>query len=128
MGAAAFKPGKADGHTEFIGSKESCNDPGCTGFETITCKDHLPMGQVFANPVGSFEQGDARRLDVCLQFGKNCGAPAAQAYCERRNYKRLVYFEADEPGGGGGKTITLGSREKCNGAHCTAFNIITCAN
>lgn len=127
MGAADFKPAKADGHTEFIGSKESCNDPGCTGFEYITCRDHLPMGQVYANPVGSLGDG-GRRLDVCLQFGKNCGEPAAQAFCEKRSYRRWVYFEADEPGGGGGKTITLGSREKCDGPHCTAFNVITCAD
>lgn len=128
MGASAFKPGNAGGRTEFIGSNESCNDPGCTGFESITCRDHLPHDEVFANPVGSARQGDERRLDVCLQYGSNCGAPVAQEYCRRLNFRRWVYWEAAPPGEGGGKTITLGSKEKCNGGHCAAMNIITCAN
>lgn len=128
MGASNFKPGKADGRTEFIGSNESCNDPGCMGFESITCRDHLPKEQVFANPPGSIQSGDARRLDVCLQYAKNCGAPVAQAFCERKNFRRWVYWEAAPPGEGGGKTITIGSREKCDGGHCAGMNVITCAN
>ena len=126
-GTADFKAGRAQGRTAFLGSKENCNDPGCTGFESLTCRGKLSSGvqgrkQVFANPIVSTE----RRLDFCLEFGKNCGAPVAEAFCKAEGFSRWVYFEGDEPGDPAKRTITLGSKQKCNGEGCVAMNIITC--
>lgn len=120
-GVRDFQQAKAPNGTRFIGSKDSCSGSGCIGFASITCRDKLPQhtGR-FANPIGDFAK--KRRLDVCREFGKNCGAPVAAAYCKQKGFDTWVYWEANPSDSG---TITIGSKQTCDKG-CAAMDLITC--
>lgn len=66
------------------------------------------------------------RLDWCLNFGYNCGKPAALAFCHRRRFEDATAFEA-ELVGRSAQTRLMGSDQVCNGDFCTAFAFITCS-
>lgn len=66
------------------------------------------------------------RLDWCLNWGKECGRPAALEFCHRRRYADVVVFRAEKVGKSA-PTRTMGSKQVCNGYDfCTAFAYITC--
>src|SRR5688572_30789441 len=51
--ARDFRHERADGHTRFIGSPDSCRDKGCAGFAYITCTGLMsdnPNFREFKNP------------------------------------------------------------------------------
>jgi hypothetical protein len=68
----------------------------------------------------------APRVDWCLNWGRDCGRPAANAFCRRKGYDRAKSFRKDPSV----KTTTLvqGARRTCNGRarHCDAFKRIRC--
>lgn len=67
------------------------------------------------------------RLDWCLGLGKDCGQPAAKAYCNWRRFEDVVVFRA-EVVGKSAATRTIGTKETCsNHVGCTAFAYITCS-
>jgi hypothetical protein len=86
----------------------------------LRCAGAAPSCDVhFANPM-SFN----RRLDVCREFGKSCGDPAALTFCQHQGYGRLVGFErADDIG----DTRTIGDGKLCDGKGCDGFARISCA-
>jgi hypothetical protein len=118
-----FRAEKAGGHTRFIGSNESCNDPGCLGFSYITCTGSIsanPAFREFANPAyGGF------RLDRCREWGVNCGAPVATAFCQQNGYSSFKYFRTDA-GPSGVPTKLIGTNQVCNQSFCRGFQIIVC--
>lgn len=65
------------------------------------------------------------RLDWCLNWGYNCGKPAALAFCHRRRFEEATAFEA-EVVGRSAQTRVMGNDQVCNGDSCTAFSYITC--
>ena len=66
------------------------------------------------------------RLDWCLNWGTDCGKPAALAFCNRRRYADVVVFRAEKVGGSE-PTRLIGSNQVCSGHDfCTAFAYITC--
>ncbi len=70
------------------------------------------------------------RLDRCLTWGANCGAPAAQAFCHRWRFEDAAAF-APEHVGRSARTRLIsadqsGSDQTCDGDACTAFRYITC--
>ena len=66
------------------------------------------------------------RLDWCFTWGRDCGRPAALAFCHRKRFADVAVFRAEKVGKSA-PTRTFGSNQVCNGHDfCTAFAYITC--
>jgi hypothetical protein len=118
--AKDFRAEKAGGPTRFIGSTDSCRDGGCVGFSHITCSGAVSRDVQFPNP-----SWKGKRLDRCREFGTNCGAPVADAFCKSKGFRTYQYFRTDAQGSGAA-TQTIGTNQVCNKSFCRGFQIITC--
>ena len=65
---------------------------------------------------------DGQRLDSCLTGERDCGKPAADAFCQAQGYENAILFQR-EPGI---LTRRLHSTERCEGAACMSFRQIKC--
>ena len=110
--------------TRVAGTDQVCNQPWCTGFDYITCFGPLPHDQVFAPPAWPLEE-PKYRLDWCLNWERDCGKPAADAFCRANGFLEAIFYEADS-GVGTQPTILIGTNQICKEKFCTAFQIITC--
>lgn len=63
------------------------------------------------------------KLDWCLTWGRNCGRPAADAYCRRRGHPFSTGF-AKRNNVPPTRIITTG--QICNGGFCDSFRYIRC--
>jgi hypothetical protein len=63
------------------------------------------------------------RLDWCLNWGTDCGKPAADNFCKRRRYTGARDFA---PAPGIGRTRVSGNNQLCTGSFCVGFAHITC--
>jgi hypothetical protein len=74
--------------------------------------------QVFAAPTIN---GTA--VDLCLNWGTGCGAPAADEFCRRQGFSASTEHtvQNDAP-----PTLVLGDNLVCDGAFCDRFSAITC--
>jgi hypothetical protein len=71
-------------------------------------------------------QPDGYGIDQCLANGERCGAPAARAYCEAREFKTASAFRRVDPDEVTG-AIPASTGNKCSGRACTNdFVAITC--
>lgn len=63
-------------------------------------------------------------VDVCLNWGVSCGAPAADEFCRRQGFVRSAGFtvQNDAP-----PTLVLGDNAVCNEPACDRFAAITCS-
>ena len=61
-------------------------------------------------------------LDWCVNWGVNCGSPAADNYCRSQGYARSIGFSTYAPG----RTYVLGDRRTCDNNTCGAFMHIDC--
>jgi hypothetical protein len=103
--------------TRLIGSNEVCSGQDfCTAFAYITCESPIPSERVFASPVWN-----GHRLDVCLQWGANCGKPAADAFCRKNGFSESLHAESDAEAGRG-TTRVIGTGQVCSGSFCRGFN------
>lgn len=66
------------------------------------------------------------RVDVCLNWGADCGKPAADVFCRRNGFPAAESFEIAENIGAARPTITLGDQRICNHPDCDGFKSITC--
>jgi len=78
--------------------------------------------QTFAYPVY-----DLYRLNYCLNWGRDCGAPAADAWCRKQGFGKATDFALDENIGSIFPTIVLGETRVCAQFVCDGFAEITCA-
>ena len=62
-------------------------------------------------------------LDVCREFGSNCGKPAADAFCHSRGYRTASKFEIHPSVG---HTATFSEHRICDGPVCGGFWWIDC--
>jgi len=117
-----FDPEKVgrSARTRLIGSGQTCDGDFCTGFLQITCAGRIPNERVFANP-----ENNGHRLDVCRDWGANCGKPAADAFCAARGFRGSLHHTAD-PEPGRSSTRVIGSGQVCTGSFCTGFQQIIC--
>ena len=106
--------------TRLIGSNEVCNGPGCTAFAYITCTRPIERNRVFANPTWK-----GYRLDVCLQWGTNCGKPAADAYCKTKGFSGSLDATWDLESGYAA-TRLIGTDQICDASFCRGFQQIIC--
>jgi hypothetical protein len=71
-------------------------------------------------------QPDGYGIDQCLANGERCGAPAARAYCEAREFKSASAFRRVDPDEVTG-AIPASTGSKCSGRACTNdYVAITC--
>ena len=66
------------------------------------------------------------RVDWCLQWGAQCGEPAASAFCQQMGYDRASGWSIAQNIGAQGPTVVLGSGALCAQAGCDGFSSVTC--
>jgi hypothetical protein len=122
-GARAFQAEPNIGRsspTRLMGSNQVCNQDFCTGFQYIACYGPIPSERVFANPVWN-----GHRLDVCLNWAKDCGKPPADKFCQSKGYSSAFHFVTD-PEPGYASTRLIGTNQICSEKFCTGFQMIVC--
>jgi len=70
-------------------------------------------------------QADGYGVDQCLAKGDKCGAPAARAYCQSRDFAQATSFRRVDPDEITG-SVPKASSEKCGHAGCNEYVAITC--
>src|SRR5262249_98509 len=75
----------------------------------------------FSNP-----RYEGYRLDWWLDWGKNCGPQAAQAFCQQHQYTLAIDWTIAEYIGATSPTKVIGSGEVCGQDFCSGFSSITC--
>lgn len=68
------------------------------------------------------------RVDWCMNWGANCGGPAASAFCQRMGYSHATAWTQAPNIGGYSPTLVLGDGAVCNQPGCSGFDSITCAS
>jgi len=68
---------------------------------------------------------DGYGVDQCLAKGDKCGAHAARAYCQSRDFAQATAFRRVDPDEITGSVPKSGS-EKCGPAGCSEYVAITC--
>ncbi len=90
----------------------------------------IPTGVTAQEVTRTFEQPTINgvRVDWCKHLASQCGAPAADLYCQEQGYQRAVRFLID-PGIGafGVPTVFFGDGRICRSPICSGFIAITCA-
>ncbi len=67
------------------------------------------------------------RLDWCLEWGSQCGKPAADAWCKAKGYGAGAYsFKIAPHIGSRTPTILFTSEEICDQDFCDGFSKIVC--
>jgi hypothetical protein len=70
-------------------------------------------------------QSDGYGIDQCLARSEKCGAPAAQAYCQSREFAQATSYrrvDPDEVTGSVPKSVSA----NCGRGGCNEFVAITC--
>lgn len=106
--------------TMTVGNNAICDPRShvCDSFSQITCQDAI-VTIVQPKRLGY-------RLDWCRVFEGQCGAPAAQQYCQSLGYSGLHAFAFQGPVTT--PTITVGSNAICDPRfhRCDSFSYVQC--
>jgi len=106
--------------TSLMGSSQTCKGiAACTAFAYITCTSKIPTNQIFVNPVWK-----DYRLDVCLTWGKDCGKPAADAFCKANGFSESLNAVADA--GRGYAPTRIVSNDQIYKENCVGWQQIIC--
>jgi hypothetical protein len=96
----------------------TCDAPGCDAIADVTCAKYP---RTFDRPM----YAENYRADWCVNFGQECGKPAADRFCKYKGYSSATAFAILEdvpptwvPGNGGGGCLQPG---------CDALADVTCA-
>lgn len=109
--------------TRIISNGAVCDQAFCDGIVQVTCSRPDPETEVYNKPkVGN------KRMDYCLSWGVDCGAPAANEYCQRRGWVKSIDFVIDENIGDEHPTKILNGGQLCSEEYCDGFKTITCSN
>ncbi len=65
---------------------------------------------------------DGSRIDSCLNGQKDCGKPAADAFCVKEGFTESILFQREAAS----STRQLGSDTMCEGETCISFKRIKC--
>ncbi len=68
----------------------------------------------------------APRLDWCLNWGQDCGKPAADRFCRDMGFSRAAAWRQDTNIGHRTPTYVIGSRRLCSQRFCDGFDYIRC--
>jgi hypothetical protein len=69
---------------------------------------------------------DGSRLDLCREWGSNCGEPAATAFCQAQGYEAVADWGSDPDIGAQYPTQVIGTGEICDQSFCDGFTHIAC--
>lgn len=69
-------------------------------------------------------QADGYGVDQCLAKGDKCGAPAARAYCQSRDFAQASAYRRVDPDEITGSVPKSGAN--CSHGHCEDYVAITC--
>jgi len=67
---------------------------------------------------------DGYGVDQCLARSEKCGAPAAQSYCQSRNFAQATAYRRVDPDEITGSVPKAG--ENCSHVGCNEYVAITC--
>jgi|GEM_PF-2163900 len=81
-----------------------------------------PGSQLFRYPVVR-----SLRLNFCYRWGKECGEPAAAAFCKEEGYARAQRWKRDARIGALFPTLVLGDDRICEKFLCDGFEEILCS-
>ncbi|MBR0751639.1 hypothetical protein JQ604_05555 [Bradyrhizobium jicamae] len=70
-------------------------------------------------------QADGYGIDQCLAHGDKCGAHAARAYCQSRDFAQASSYRRVDPDEITG-AVPRPANEKCTGNSCGEYVAITC--
>src|SRR3954470_3988118 len=70
-------------------------------------------------------QADGYGVDQCLARGDKCGAPAARAYCQSRDFAQAVSYRRVDPDEITG-SVPRGADAKCGAVGCSDYVAIIC--
>lgn len=88
----------------------------------------LPYGAVrYVRPTLLAPNGLRQWVDICREWGQNCGQPAADAFCQKQDPAKPDAVDFT-PRPGAGVTATIFGGRICRGPECVGFEQITCAN
>lgn len=77
--------------------------------------------QTFAKPkAGPFQ------IDWCLQYGSQCGKPAADKFCQTKGFVQSNDFVEAVDIGASTPTLVQGTGQVCNAPTCDGFTYVTC--
>ena len=65
---------------------------------------------------------EGSRIDSCLSGQKDCGKPAADAFCVKEGFTESILFQREAAS----STRQLGSDTMCEGETCMSFRRIKC--
>ena len=67
------------------------------------------------------------RVDSCLYPDRQCGEPAADAWCRAKGFGKAIDWAVDHDIGATTPTYRMGDQQLCDHALCDGFLYITCA-
>lgn len=79
--------------------------------------------QLYERPQVGAANMNGLRLDWCLAWERDCGKPAADAFCKEQGYDAARSFEPHKTGA---LTWLAGDEQICSGAQCTALAQVVC--
>ena len=93
----------------------------------LTCAFVLTASAAFADTKVFIiaNQADGYGVDQCLAKGDKCGAPAARAYCQSRDFAQATSFRRVDPDEITG-SVPKASADRCGHAGCNEYVAITC--
>jgi len=135
--------------TRVIGSGQVCNNAICARMAAVTCgaagqgasapppaqtasagvpaqaarapaSGGVPATRHFDNPL---VEGIA--LDFCRSWARECGKPAADAFCQSQGFAAAIDFTRQPHAP---PTRVIDSGQVCNGANCARIAAVTCGN
>jgi len=70
-------------------------------------------------------QADGYGVDQCLATGEKCGAHAARAYCQQRDFAQALSYRRVDPDEITG-SVSAGMTDACGYSGCKEYVAITC--
>jgi hypothetical protein len=115
--ASHFRVQRDNPPTKVIRGGGICVEPYCDRISQVTC---VTKSRTFNHP-----KIDGYALDYCREWGKNCGKPAADAYCRSRGYRYASDFrvQRDNP-----PTKVIRGGGICVEPYCDRIIRIVCDN
>lgn len=113
--AVSFKVVENNQKTRVINGGQVCDAPSCDRISRVTCK---PKQVTINNP-----QVNGYGLDYCREWAKNCGMPAATAFCRSKGYQKAVHFSYKKDNQ---KTRVINGGQVCDAPHCDRIDKVVC--
>ncbi|MCK6451439.1 MAG: hypothetical protein L6R19_11375, partial [Alphaproteobacteria bacterium] len=127
-GAGAFTRATGVPPTRIISDDHICDLPDCSSFAAITCigtGSKAPASKAGAQPPGEFNPPRVNQalVDHCLHWGRDCGKPAADAFCRLAGFSEAASFARARPGS---RSYVLGDKRYCDQPGCIGFARVGC--